>query len=265
MMTIYAMGRKPKIPDASTPSIRQRAYLFIHRKVASGELKAGSAISELNLAKELGSSRTPVREAISQLIAEGILEQLHGGGVFVVQLSREDILDICELREALESYALNKVARLGLMRPADKERLAKMVDAVLMLRNELEQSGKSSLDTEQMHRFISTDFSFHAMLICLSQNVRIHRTVNETRLLMRIFSMRTQGHTVEDLDRIYKQHKELMESVARQDVSATAKILSLHLQVSQKERLEECDQHKHEAAMNNIMPAFLSMFDPIVP
>lgn len=258
------MGRKPKVPDASSSSIRQRAYKFIHRKIATGELKAGGAISELNLAKELGSSRTPIREAISQLIAEGILEQNQGGGVFVMQFSREDILDLCELREALETYALSKVARLGLMRPSDKERLVTMIDAVRLLKDELQKSGKSSLDPEGMHRFIAADFSFHALLMGLSQNVRMHRVVNETRLLMRVFSMRTQGHTVDDLDRIYKQHKELMEAIERRDVAATVQIISLHLQESQRERLEEFDQHKREASMKNSMPAFLEIFEPFV-
>lgn len=127
--------------------------MCIHRKIAEGVLKAGSVISELNLAKELGSSRTPIREAISQLIAEGLLEQSESGSVFVVQFTREDVFDLCELREALETFALSKVARLGLMRPVDKERLEKMVDAILILKEELEKSGEAALNGEQMHRF----------------------------------------------------------------------------------------------------------------
>src|ERR1035437_9390317 len=124
------MGRKRKITDTpSSTSIRQKAYLYIQRKIAGGELAAGTAISELDIAKELGSSRTPIREAISQLIAEGLLEQSPGGGVLVVQFTRENIVDLCELREALETFALSKVARLGLMRASDRDRLQKLVDA----------------------------------------------------------------------------------------------------------------------------------------
>jgi DNA-binding GntR family transcriptional regulator len=99
------MGRKRKIM-AATPSsplatsIRQKAYLFIQRKIAAGELAAGAAVSELEIAKELGSSRTPIREAISQLTAEGLLEQTPGGGVLVVRFTRDNIVDLCELREA---------------------------------------------------------------------------------------------------------------------------------------------------------------------
>lgn len=257
------MGRRRKTLDASpSTSVRQKAYLCVHRKIASGALKAGSAISELDLAKELGSSRTPIREAISQLIAEGLLEQNQSGGVFVVQFTREDILDLCELREALETYALSKVARLGLMRPSDKERLLPLVDLILVLKDQLEKSGEAALNAEQMARFIGADFSFHALLMGLSQNARIHKVVNETRLLMRIFSMRKQGHSASDLERIYLQHKELMDAIERKDPAAAVQIISRHLQESQRERLDEFDQHKREASIKNSFPAFMELYHP---
>jgi DNA-binding GntR family transcriptional regulator len=259
------MGRKRKPVDASpSSSVRQRAYLYIHRQVMEGRLKAGSAISELELANELGSSRTPVREAISQLVAEGLLEQ-NRGGVFVVQFSREDVLDLCELREALEVYALSKVARLGLSQVEEKERLHKLVQAILDLKEELERSGQPALDVEQMRRFIAADFSFHALLIGLSRNARIHKVVNETRVLMRVFLMRQRGHTVADLERIHQQHKDLLAAIQARDEGGTVRILTLHLQESQRERLEEFDQQKRENSMKNSIPAFMEMYQPPIP
>lgn len=258
------MARKRKTLNAApSSSIRQRAYLCIHRKIAEGELKAGNAISELDLAKELGSSRTPIREAISQLIAEGLLEQNPGGGIFVVQFTREDVLDLCELREALETYALTKVARLGLMRPDDRDRLQKLVDTILLLKHELQKAGEAVLNPEQMRRFIAADFSFHALLLGLSQNARIHKAVIETRLLMRIFSMRRLGHNADDLERIHQHHKDLLDAIERGDIPETAQIISLHLQESQRERLKEFDQHKREASIKNSIPVFLEMYQPL--
>ncbi len=256
------MGRKRKPVNASpSSSVRQRAYLYIYRKVIEGQLKAGSAISELELAKELGSSRTPIREAISQLVAEGLLEQ-NPAGVFVVQFSREDVVDLCELREALEIYAFSKVARFGLSHVEEKERLHELVQAVLDLKEELEKSGRSALDVDQMRRFIVADFSFHALLIGLSQNARIHKVVNETRVLMRVFLMRHRGHSVADLERIHQQHRDLLAAIERQDGAETVRILTLHLQESQRERLEEFDQQKRQSTMKNSIPAFMEMYPP---
>ena len=259
------MAQKRKGRETSPiSSVRQRAYVCIYRKIAEGELRGGSAISELELARELGSSRTPIREAISQLVAEGLLEQGRGG-VFVVQFTREDVLDLCELREALETYALCKVARLGLIRSKDRELLQKFVDAIDVLKEELKSSRESVLNIDQMHRFIAADFSFHALLIALSHNARIHKVVSETRLLMRLFLIRRRGHNVADLERIYQQHTELIEFIERQDVASTVKVLSLHLQESQRERLEEFDQHKREASMKSNIPAFLEIYDHYNP
>lgn len=243
--------------------MRDRAYLCIQRKIVAGELAAGSALSELDLAKELGSSRTPIREAISRLVAEGLLEQNQGGGVYVVQFTREDVLDLCELREALEVYALSKVARLGLVRENDRDRLQKLVDAILQLKDELLKSGEPVLNAELMHQFLALDFSFHALLMGLSQNARIHKVVTETRLLMRVFAMRRHGHDAGDLDRIHRQHAEILECIIRKDVPATCKIISAHLQESQRERLEEFDSYKREASIRKSMPAFLDMYKPL--
>ena len=252
------MGRKIKITDTrSSAPIRQKAYLYIQRNIAGGELAAGTAISELEIAKELGSSRTPIREAISQLIAEGLLEQSPGGGVLVVQFTRENIVDLCELREALETFALSKVARLGLMRPSDRERLQKLVDALLVFKDELLKSGESVLNGEQMKRFIAVDFGFHALLIALSQNSRINKVVNDTRLLMRIFSMLRRGHNAAELDRIYMKHIELLNCIEQQDVPATAKAITEYLQESERERLAEFDLHKRETSIRDSIPAFM--------
>ena len=59
----------------SNYSIREKAYQYIQSRISSGDLPSGSAISERLLAKELISSRTPVREAISQLVSADLLEQ----------------------------------------------------------------------------------------------------------------------------------------------------------------------------------------------
>src|SRR5882762_9185408 len=94
-------------------SIRMKAYQLIQHKIATGELRAGTLISELAISKELGSSRTPVREAAGQLLAEGLLDLGPGGGIVVTQLSRQGIIDLYELREALEVFAVGRAAREG--------------------------------------------------------------------------------------------------------------------------------------------------------
>ena len=67
----------------SADSLKQQAHERLLEKLTSGRMRPGSRVSESQLAKELGSSRGPVREAVSQLASQGILDQVPGVGTFV--------------------------------------------------------------------------------------------------------------------------------------------------------------------------------------
>ncbi|HWB86434.1 MAG TPA: GntR family transcriptional regulator [Bryobacteraceae bacterium] len=252
----------PAARRRSDASIREKAYLHIQRKIAAGELRAGRGISEVALARELGSSRTPVREALGQLVAEGLLEQTPNRGAVVKELTRQDIIDLYELREALELYAVRKAA-LQAPRTADLERLQELADEVLGLRDELAASGQKVLDARQMHRFMASDLGFHAMLMRMAANARILKLVNETRLLMRIFSMRHRSHNRAELERIHRQHCDLLRAVADQDAARAVELLSEHIQASQRERLEEFDYRERENSLRESVPAFFYGSPPV--
>lgn len=235
-------------------SIRERAYLLIQQKIASRELAPGSAVSEAALAQELGSSRTPVREALGQLVAEGLLDQTPNRGAVVVQLKRQDIIDLYELREALEVYAVGKTAARTHSQ-AEVTRLRQFADEILELRSELKES-QPALNAKQMQSFVACDMGFHNLLVRMAGNTRISKTVNETRLLIRIFAMHRRGHDAAALTRIHGQHAEILRAVVEQDASAATRALSSHIRESQAERLDEFDRWEHEASLRQSLPVF---------
>ena len=204
-------------------SVRERAYLLIQQKIARGEMRPGSAVSEVALAQELGSSRTPIREALGQMV-EGLLEQTPNRGTVVVQLRRQDIIDLYELREALEVYAIGKVARQT-NTPQDLERLESFADEILRVRSELAKTPNSTLNEKQMGRFIACDLGFHTLVLRMAANARILKTVNETRLLMRIFSIQRRGHNAALLTKIHKQHHEMFEAIAEGNAARASELM----------------------------------------
>ncbi len=237
--------------------MRERAYQHIHRLIAARVLKGGTALSELVLAKDLGSSRTPIREAIGQLVAEGLLEQTPMGTILVVQLHRQDIIELYELREALEIYAIEKAARSRIT-SSDLERLERLVHDIQELREQLEVSGRSSLDTEQMERFLASDYSFHSLLISMARNSRIHKVLHEMRLLIRIFSLHRRGHELSLLEKIHDQHQRVLQAVAAGDIAGAREVLSVHIRTSLEERLEEFDYWRSEESLNASLPTFVT-------
>jgi DNA-binding GntR family transcriptional regulator len=239
-------------------SVRERAYVHIQQLIANGTMPAGSGISELMLARELGSSRTPIREAMNQLAAEGLLAPGAGGGMIVAQLSREDIIELYALREALEVYAVGQIARVPLL-PRYKARMQKLIDEVSVLEKELSKGRRSWLDAKQMERFIAVDLGFHALLMGVANNSRMQKLVNDTRLLISVFAIHRTGHDRRSLKGIRDYHQQILDAVDRQDSQAAMVTLARHIQQSREERLSEFDEWKRESSLRQSMPAFFDI------
>ena len=260
-LSVYSESMsRTSIPHRKTKSIsrRQEAYLHIQQLIANQTLEAGSGISELTLAKDLGTSRTPVREAMNQLAAEGLLEQSPGGGMVVAQLKREGISELYQLREALEVYSVGRIARMPL-HPADTDRLQHLIDDVSRLETELRESGKQTLTARQMERFIACDLGFHALLMSLTHNVRLQKLVNDTRLLISIFAIHRRGHDAGALRSIADYHQRVLDAVTKQDANAAMQALAEHIQASERERLNEYDQSRREHSLKQNMPVLIGL------
>lgn len=236
-------------------SVREKAYLHIQRSIVNGTLAAGGGISELMLAKELESSRAPIREAMHQLAAQGLLEQNPSGGMVVAQLKREDIIELYELREALEVFAVGKVAR-ATMPPVERHRLQQLVDEIGELRRALEKTERRALDARQMQRFIACDLGFHALLMSMAENSRLQKVVQETRLLISIFAIQRAGHDQISLRSIQRYHQEILDCVSRRQPAAAMAALSEHIQASRSERLTEYDRWKRERSLSHPVSIF---------
>ncbi|AFL87468.1 transcriptional regulator [Terriglobus roseus DSM 18391] len=223
----------------STVPARERVYQHIRSQINSGELAPGKPLSELLLAKELGSSRTPVREAISLLVSEGILETTHNRGAQVRKLTRSDIIDLCEVREAMELFTAEKAARNGLL-PQEVDALTSTIAGIRELRDSLPDV-HSALNDQGMAQFTQLDRRFHEQIVRLTLNRAMHEILRKAGVLVQIFSMRRRGHTRAMLDRVLDEHMRIAEALQKNDPEAVRSLLAAHIQNSMRERLEEFD------------------------
>lgn len=106
-----------------------RAVIELREKIVSGEIPGGTRLFEVSMAESLNISRTPVREAMSRLAEEGLLDRARGGGFIVRTFGFADVVDAIELRGVLEGTA----ARLAAERGADSEALARIRATVTAL------------------------------------------------------------------------------------------------------------------------------------
>lgn len=235
-------GKARSAPARHSPAPRDRGFLrlahqHILSRIASGELPSGTALSELSLAAQLGLSRTPVREAIGQLVAEGILEKTSRGAV-VTQPTRQDIVELYELREALETYAVARLAERGLV-ARDREAIDAATGEILVIRAQLEKSGKPVLDGELLQRFVSADIRFHMHLLEAAGNRRFVKVIGHTRLLIRIFTFRRAHHTADLLTQVHAFHRKILHAVVKKNADLAARLMREHIRLSLDERLAE--------------------------
>jgi DNA-binding GntR family transcriptional regulator len=146
--------------------LRDRIHDRLRAAIISGELSPGTPVIEAELATRLGASRTPVREALRRLEAEGLLEPRGLRGSVVRQLESDEVDCIFEIREALESLAARRAARS--IREAEVRKLEQEVEA---MRGAVD-------DANEMERH---DTAFHDVILANANGDRLKRMLTELR------------------------------------------------------------------------------------
>jgi DNA-binding GntR family transcriptional regulator len=223
-------------------SLTDTAYKHLQEQILRGDLPAGSVLSESRLAKELGVSRTPVGDAIKQLVQEGLVEQIPRYGTIVREIDWNEIEELYELREALESYAASRAAeRITAPQIAQLRLLCERIEG---LARELEQQNVTSLEGESLLNFLAADLAFHLLIVRASGNHRILRTIRETRTISQIFRIRRQQHDLKTVRSACSDHQRIVDALERQDPAAAAEAVAEHIRESKNQSLKWLRDHR---------------------
>jgi DNA-binding GntR family transcriptional regulator len=146
-------------------TLRDEMVEAIEEFLVSGDLKPGDRVNETELAQRVGISRGPVREAIQQLVGEGILISRPHQGTVVAEWSEKDIAEVYSLRGVLEGFATGLVAERAT--PDDVAALQRLVD-------QMRERGKL-LDVKGVIRL---DVEFHELLDTLADHTLLFRALS---------------------------------------------------------------------------------------
>jgi DNA-binding GntR family transcriptional regulator len=198
-------------------STTEQVLTELRDAIVDGRIPQGEQLREIPLARELGIGRSAVREALRQLVQEGLVEhQMHRGAVVRV-VSLEDRLDVYGAREAIESGAVRQI--LARDEPID---LSPLREALEALRSAFSRS------TELTDEAIAADIRFHQELVAVAGSPRLTRAHNtlaaETRMLLRHHPAYPAADYVSD-------HEQLLDALERRD-PATEELVVQHLRLS---------------------------------
>ncbi|MDB5040481.1 MAG: GntR family transcriptional regulator [Candidatus Eremiobacteraeota bacterium] len=214
--------------------LRERIHDRLRNAILTGDLAAGTPVIESEVAARLGASRTPVREALRRLEAEGLLEPRGLRGTVVRELKSDEVECVFEIREALESLAARRAART--IRPGHVERLEAHVDAM----------ADALDDPSEMER---QDTAFHDVILSVANGERLKRMLTELReelITYRFFSLSDPTRRRETID----EHRAIVDALRAHDEEGAGLRTAEHIANARAAvmRLTAAEKLKEDAA-----------------
>jgi DNA-binding GntR family transcriptional regulator len=239
-------------------SLQQRAYAHIYRKLANEELVPGDRLSNRALAKEIGISVIPVREAMNQLASKGLLDHQPGLGTFVPQPNAEEYLHLLEVREAVECHVVAKVA--GRLSEAELAELEKQNQVLAEIVEEFKQSGRPAWDAQKRERWNVADAAFHMTLLHAAGNPRLLELVRDLRLMSRIMSLLAGPQPLETLASAPEGHSRIIAALRRGNPSEAREMMAQHIHARWSHMAPLLEQAARDVALgpDATPPAFVA-------
>jgi len=198
-------------PPRPLRSLREEVYERLRTLLNRGRLRPGKYLDLNALARQIGISRTPLRDALLRLEGEGFVEIHNRRGVRVAPLTLDRIRHIYEILAALESTALRDVG-------------ARITTAIVARMSELNREMSRALDASDFTRFYDANLAFHDAYLDLSDNSEMVRQIHI--LKQRLYDFPRLRGFVQEWERAsVEEHRALVRCLAKGDVGAAADLL----------------------------------------
>jgi GntR family transcriptional regulator of vanillate catabolism len=198
----------------TNPSQLERALLGLRSLVVNGEFEGGQRLSEVSVAKKLGTSRTPLRQAMDRLVAEGLLERITTGGCRVATFTRDDIADAIEIRGVIEGTAARLAAERG-VKPELMNKAKAVLDRI--------DTALAHPDGVDFNAYVQHNARFHELLAILPDSQLIRKEI-ERLILLPLASpssfLSEQAMIPDFLDSLHcaqRQHRSILEAIENRE------------------------------------------------
>ncbi len=204
-------------------TIRRKVYDYLREKLLSGEIPPEEHLIEAKIAREIGTSRTPVREALHNLELEGLIESIPRVGYRVKAISAQEVEEICEIRRVVEELAI-----LWAMEKA-KDRVIEGLKENIRLADERASKG-------DVRAFVELDAQFHETIARCSGSQRLlelSQTLRRHMLRYRIQSI----YSTDNVLRAIAGHQGILEAIQKGDLEGIRQAIQHHLRQSKEDIL----------------------------
>ena len=198
--------------------LRDQIYQLVRRAIVTGRLAPGSPVNEIEIAERLGTSRTPVREAVKRVEDEGLIDVRAQAGTFVTRISRRQVQEAYIIRIALERESVRHAAQT--ITADEVQRLRDIIDlhALAVKRSRFEDA-------------IDHDDAFHRVIAEVNGYSMLWRVVDITKAQMdrcRLLSLPSPGAGETTIE----QHGAIVDALEAHDLEAAERAIKEHLETS---------------------------------
>lgn len=218
------MARLRPIELNSYTPLRELVFEALHEAIVSGVLAPGERLMEVQLAEELGVSRTPVREAIRKLELSGFVVMIPRRGAYVADISLKEVAEVFEIRGALEALA----ASLATERASDEE--------IEQMERLLVELGKS-VEAQDVDALVDLDTRFHDALYKASRNERLGQILSTLREQIQRFRGKTLANPARMVVAL-EEHRALVEAIASRDSELAAQRAIQHIESAENSLMQ---------------------------
>ncbi len=198
-------------------------YTELQKDILSGDLPDGSKLTEQAVCKRYNVSRTPVREALRQLEADGLIENIPNRGAYVTGLSKRDISDLFDLRALFEVQAVEwAIKRMG---SEDFDRLSESMEFMEFYTLK-----------EDTAKVLSFNSLFHSIIYGGTGNRKLRRSLEVYQTYLK-YSAPHRSYSESDLKTLLEEHRAIFEAFESRNTAAGRKAMEHHMEQSKLRRM----------------------------
>lgn len=204
-------------------SLQQEAYNYIKRLILTNKLDVNTLYSETKLSKELGISRTPMREALQCLSQDGYIDIIPSKGFRIRQLNQKDMKETIQIRCAIEGFCTHCLA--SNINTPKAQKILRELENTLDLQVKSTQNDSSDGNYED---FINYDHQFHLLLVKYINNDEVNHIYQRLMYLIKLTSqsaLEVEGRVADTLE----EHKRYFDRLKAGDGDTAYRILISHL------------------------------------
>ncbi len=200
--------------------LRDVVFENLRTAILEGNLKSGQRLMEVQLAEQLGVSRTPIREAIRKLELEGLVVMLPRKGAYVANMSFKDLIDVLEIRATLEGLA----ASLAAERRRDED-----ITEIERVAKEFEVSVREA----NIDNVLKKDVEFHEKIFLMANNKKLYQLI--TSLWEQVHRFRvTYVSNYEASLSLVDEHNRILEAIKSGDSELAKKYATEHIEIAEQ-------------------------------